>query len=231
MHAADFRSSEGSPAALTAPRANFRRIASPSGFVGERLGSPSRAAGVGQEEDAVSPVRGADVARAEHAPFRIEPETGQRFENVAESCTAIDAEEASDVFEEEPLGPGGVEDALDMRPQPPLIVSTETLAGDAVALAWHSRDDEIHRSAQRASVEGCQVAPNRRWSQGALFHASRQDRAGVCFPLHVSDGAMRSAQSGESAGDTKVEPSSAGAEGEHADGRKIHTHSLQPYPS
>lgn len=180
---------------------------------------------MGQEEDAVSPVRGADVARAKHAPLRIEPKAGQRFENVSESCAVIDAEQPADILEEEPLGPAFGEDALDVGPEPPLIVAPKSLAGDAVALAGDSRNDEIHRSAQRASVEGCQVAPNRRWSQGALFfHASRQDRAGVCFPLHVHDGAMRSAQSGESAGDTEVESSPAGAEGEHADGRKSHTY-------
>lgn len=195
------------------------------------MGHSDTTLGESQEEDALPPVRGTDVARTEHEPFRIEPEAGQRFENVAESCAAIDAEQPSDVFEEEPLGPALGEDALDVRPQPPLIISTEALAGDAVALAGYASGDEIHRAAQEASVEGCQVAPNRCWSQGALFHASRQDRAGVCFPLHVSDGAMRSSQSGESAGDAEVEPSPAGAEGEHADGRKIHTHSLQPYPS
>jgi hypothetical protein len=28
------------------------------------------------------------------------------------------------------------------------------------------------------------IAPDRRWSQGAVFHARRQDATGVRFPLH-----------------------------------------------
>jgi hypothetical protein len=40
---------------------------------------------VGQDEDALSAVGRADVARSEHVPFRIEPERGQVTEDDVES--------------------------------------------------------------------------------------------------------------------------------------------------
>lgn len=170
---------------------------------------------MGQEEDAVAPVRGADVARAEHEPLRIEPEAGQRPENVAKSCASIDAEEPSDVLEQEPLGSSGSEHALDVGPEPALVGAAESLAGDAIALAWYPGDDEV----AGFWLIGGEVAPNRSRSQGALRHARSQDRAGVGFPLHVSDRAHASAQSGEGSLDTEVESTPAGAEGEDAEGR------------
>jgi hypothetical protein len=172
---------------------------------------------VGQEEDAITSVRRADVSRAEYEPLRIEPEAGQRPENLAESCPAIDAEEPSDVLEEEPLRSALAEDSLDVGPQPPLVSAAESLAGDAVALTGDSRNDEIHRSAQLPAVETGKVRPDRRGSQGALFHARRQDCGGIAFPLHVHDGAMRSTQSGDGSCDAEIQSAGSRTEACNAD--------------
>lgn len=172
-----------------------------------------------QQEDPLSTVRCADVGRSEHKPLRIEPEAGQRPENVAESCAAIDAEEAPDVFEKEPLGLALAQDAFDNGPEPSIVGAPKPLTGDTVALAGHSGDNKVASSAKRARIEGCQVRPNRRRSHGAFFHARRQDSAGVCFPLHVSEVEHVSAQPSGGSRDAEIEAASAGTEGQSPEGR------------
>jgi len=48
----------------------------------------SIAVAVGQDEDAGASVRGANVARSQHAPFRIEPEVGQVPKNSSEPASS-----------------------------------------------------------------------------------------------------------------------------------------------
>jgi hypothetical protein len=43
----------------------------------EPLAFPSPAVGVGQNEESLPPVGGADVGRADRCPFRIEPDFGK----------------------------------------------------------------------------------------------------------------------------------------------------------
>mgnify|MGYP003424754695 CR=1 FL=1 len=64
-----------------------RRFAEP----GERLlrVGESVATGVGKDEHPLATVRGADLGRAEQTPLRIEPELGQRSENVSEISSEL----------------------------------------------------------------------------------------------------------------------------------------------
>jgi hypothetical protein len=53
-------------------------------------------------------------------------------------------------------------------------------------LAWESGRDEIHFAAKSSALEGSQVRPDRRGSQGTLFHLFDQVGSGEGFPLHES---------------------------------------------
>ena len=84
--------------------------------------------------------------------------------------------------------------------------------GQAEVLAREARSDAIHCATPSSAVEGEQVGPDRCRIQGAFFHARSQDAGGVCFPLKVSDGAMRDAQVGEPGSQSFAKHAHAGAD-------------------
>jgi hypothetical protein len=111
-----------------------------------------------------------------------------------------------DVLEKDPSRLNIANDADNERPDPPLVLGALPLSGGAPRLAREARSDAIHDSTPRAAVEGSKVVPDRSRSQGAFFHARDQDRGGIGFPLHVTDGT--SGRLGES--DSEFQSSDAG---------------------
>lgn len=104
----------------------------------------------------------------------------------------------------------------------------ELLSGDAVGLTGKSRNDAIHDSAPRSTVERGEVRPDRRVIQASRVHERDQLRAGECFPLDVTNRASL-----EHCSESNVVHSDSGADGDDAHRRPgtwshihayLHTH-------
>lgn len=160
---------------------------------------PASAVPSSEEEDALASVRGADLGRARTRPFRIEPEVGQRAEDVAERVPSVDGEEAADVLDEDDVGLRLTNHADNRGPEPALVVGAAALAGRARGLAREPGDHGADAAAPRARAEFPNVAHvERSRSQGASLHRRDQRGAGEGFPLHHADRASRDAHARES---------------------------------
>jgi hypothetical protein len=150
------------------------------------------AVGVGysppEDEQPLPLVRCADIGRSEQAPLRIEPELGQRPQNSSETSSRS---ERWDVLQHDEAGSYFAKHPCDLGPEPPLVVFSELLAGDAPGLTGEAGSDAIHLAAPCRAVEVSKVKPDRRRSQVSRLHLSDQARGGESFPLHVADAHSR----------------------------------------
>ena len=160
---------------------------------------PVSACGVGQQEDPLALVRGADSGSGKHAPDRIIPELGQSPKKVGGS----ESNKPLDVLHEDEARSHFANGSDKVLAQVPLVLEAALLSCDAPRLAWDSRSDAIHDSTPRAAVEGRGICPNRRRSQAALLHARDQDAAGCRFPLHETDRASRRHREAQSKVDSR----------------------------
>jgi hypothetical protein len=97
---------------------------------------------------------------------------------------------SGDVLTEDQSRPCFGDDPANMGPQVSRIIFASSAAGAGERLARVARSDEIHDSAPRAAVEGSQIRPDRRRSQGLVFHARCQYRDCICLPLDMTDCAV-----------------------------------------
>lgn len=158
---------------------------------------------VGQNEDSGSPVRGPDIGRSKHTPFRIEPKIGQVTEDDAEPASA---DEGRHVFQPDEAGIHFANAVSDVGPDPPLVVHALAFAGCGPGLTREARNDAIHESTPASAVEGDNVVPDRRRIQPPVCHARHQYSGGIGFPLNVQDGAV----GGEDKPQSEFEPRDAG---------------------
>jgi hypothetical protein len=155
-----------------------------------------------ENEHPLATVRRANACRAEHAPFRIEPEGGQ----VAEYAVEPSNNESAHVLHEDVARSHVANDPSKLSPEPrALAVETSAFAGEADVLAREAASDAIHDATPRSSVEGADVTVDRRRIQGLVFHPRHESGCGVGFPLDVAN--STSVGSGEP--DAEVEPSNA----------------------
>ena len=164
------------------------------------------ACAVGQDEESLALVGGADFRRREEA-FR-DP-VAKAFEVWANNVEVSKPKVSCHVFEEAPSWLALSDDSRDGRPEVPRVCGPESFAGDAEGLAGITSNDSIHLAAPSASIEGVEVAPNRRVIQGTVRNTRSQYFAGSDFVFHENDGASASAQS---AMHSEVETSCAGTE-------------------
>ena len=71
----------------------------------------------------------------------------------------------------------------------------QSLPGNTERLAGIASNNASQLSAERASIEGVEVCPNRRVIQGTVRNTRSQDFAGSDFVFDVADCASASAQS------------------------------------
>jgi len=107
--------------------------------------------GVGQYEHALSCVWGANGARAEHAPFRIEPERGQVTEDGSEVAVV---NESWTVLQERESWSNHAKAFGSLGPHVAGVVGSGSLPGDAERLAGESGGDDIHSSSEPRAVAG-----------------------------------------------------------------------------
>ena len=160
--------------------------------------------GMGQDEQALAPMRRADFSRREQS-FR-NPEA-QVFQ-LASDLAISEVEMIGDVFEEHPFRCALGDDPGDVRPQVPGIASAPAPAGDAERLARIARREDVHRPTPWVAVEGGNIVPDRRRIQGLVFHPRHEDGRGEGVPLDITHSSIP----GLGQHEAKVEPSGAGAE-------------------
>jgi hypothetical protein len=171
---------------------------------------------VGQEEEPLPPMRGADLGRAEQSPLRIEPELGQRPTNEVEASN----NEGSDVLHEDVLGSNLANDPRHLEPESRPLAFEESgpLAGVGDVLAREAANDAIHDATPRSAVEGSDVSEDRRLIQGAVLHARRKDRGCIGFPLHSTD----EASVGDGQLESEVESSDPAEQAKDVEGTRSH---------
>lgn len=161
---------------------------------------------VGENEEPLAPVGGADFRRREEACRKAVAHADQSAGDFGEA----EAEMMGDILEEHEGRLDLADDAGDMRPEVPRVICAPALARDRERLARIARSDDVHRAAPRAAVEGGNVVPDRRAIQGRVFHPRHEDGRGVGVPLDVTHSTI----SGACEVQPEVEPAGARAERE-----------------
>ena len=103
-------------------------------------------------------MRGTDIVRSQHAPFRIEPRLGKVAKDAAEhaSSIGISACEETGYVLEEPEGSARLSQyAKGVRPEVSGVQAAEALPGLTVRLAGKPAGDDVARSGY--GVEGADV--------------------------------------------------------------------------
>ncbi|MBB4618683.1 hypothetical protein GGQ96_002829 [Sphingomonas abaci] len=125
---------------------------------------------IGQDKEPFASVARSGLGRAEYSSRNA---TAQSLQ-CGDSDGELPGEIPRYVLAEEGVSPALVEDLNGAVEQPSVIVGTEALSGDAVALAGIARQDAIHRATPLASVEGSQVRPDSSRMKPPRFHARDQ---------------------------------------------------------
>lgn len=97
---------------------------------------------------------------------------------------------AFDVLEEHPSRPDFAHDAGDFWPQVSWILFAAASPGLAEGLAGITGRDDMNAAAPRSAVEGSQIVPDRRRSQGLVAHPRHERGRRVGFPLDVTHSAI-----------------------------------------
>ena len=124
-----------------------------------------------------------------------------------------------DVFEEHDPRFSFANDAMDVRPKVPRIITSTASAGFAERLARVSSSERIHDSTPRPAVKGSHVRENRRFIQATRFHCLSQDFDDSGLVFHTTDCANAS----ESELQSQVETCAASTKAEIEEGMLIHT--------
>lgn len=104
-------------------------------------------------------MRRSHVERSDSRPLRIEPELGQRSENVSESAS----KEPWRVLHEDDFRSNDANHSEELGPEPSLVGRAEPFPRCADGLAWRATAYKIHVSSPWRAVEFLQTtAPNRR---------------------------------------------------------------------
>jgi len=174
----------------------------------------SRAAAVGQDEDALPLVRSANFRRAEYSPRRCVTKAFQ----VSEDIPQPKADMSLDVLEEADAGLANANSVCDKGPEVPGIVCPSALTGGTERLAGVTPREDIHAAVKLSEWERFKITPNRGRIKVPAFHPRRQEAAGILFDLRVSHRSQVWQHSSEPQVDTAV----AGAKRDVSELGRIH---------
>ena len=146
----------------------------------------SLAVGVGQDEDPSPAMARACFSRCEQARFWCVAQFAKASGDVGKSQIDV----PFDIFEEGPFGPDLVNDAGDIGPEVAGIICTAALSGMAERLAGIAGRDDMNAVAPRAAIKGFEIVPNKRLSQGLVFHPGHESGRSMGFPLDISHSAI-----------------------------------------
>jgi len=115
-----------------------------------------------------------------------------------------------DILAEDPFRRRLFHDAGDFGPEMAGIVLAAPGARIAEGLAWITGSDEMNAATPCAAVEGSEIVPDRRLTQGLVRHPRHERGRCVTFPLNES----HSPVSGFGDVQAEIEAAIAGAEGD-----------------
>lgn len=163
---------------------------------------------MGQYEEPLPKVRRARFSRREQARLDAVAQLAKLSGDFPQSQGDV----ALDVLEEDPAGPDLVNDPGNLGPEVARILPSSPVTGLAEGLTGITGSEDMNAAAPRAAVEGSQIVPDRRRSQGFVAHPRHESGRGVSFPLDVTNSAI----SGLGDMQAEVQPGIAGAQGEAA---------------
>lgn len=160
--------------------------------------------GVGHDEEAATPVASASFSRRKQSRLNAVAQSLK----VADDLGASQIEVPFDIFAEHPSRPDLADDPGDLGPQVPGIGSASPQSSHTEGLAGITGSDDMNAVAPRSAIEGSQIVPYRRRSQGRVLHPRHESRRCMGLPLDIT----HSAVSGFGDVQAKVEPGIACAE-------------------
>lgn len=140
----------------------------------------------GEREESLAAVRRADLRRREQARRNSVAQADQVSGDLGKS----EAQMMRDVFEEDEGRRAFVHDPRDVRPHMPGVVRSAPASGERERLARIARMDDVHAATPASAVEGRDVVPHRRRTQGRVLHPRHEDGRGIGFPLDVTNSAI-----------------------------------------
>lgn len=146
----------------------------------------SCAAGVGQDEEALSLVWGADFSRRKES-FR---NTVTHFFQLASHFAVSEIKVVGDILEEAPFRLNLSEDASDVGPEVARIICSSLSSRHTEGLTGIASRDEMNFSTPRFASEGSKIIPDRCLIQPPLFHSRCKGCGCVGFPFNVTDSSV-----------------------------------------
>ena len=165
---------------------------------------------MGQDEDPQPLVRRADLCRREQARRRRVAQSPKLSQDGLEA----EGDVPGDVFEESPFGAAFADDAGDVGPEVPRVVSATALSGRAEGLAGIACEDGIERAAERPGVEAAQIGPDRGRGEIPCALGGSEDSARPVLPLDEGAGV----KTGFGKHEAQIKASTACAEGQSMPG-------------
>ena len=141
---------------------------------------------MGQDEDAQPLVRRADFCRAEQARRRRIAHAPK----LSQHGFKAEGDVTGDVFQEDPFGGTFPDDAGDLGPEVPGIVSAAAFVSGTEGLAGISGEDDVEGPDEGPGIEAAQIIPD--WRGGEISCALGRDEngSGICLPLDEGAGVI-----------------------------------------
>ena len=155
-------------------------------------------------------MRRADLCRREQARRRRVAQSPKLSQDGFEA----EGDVTGDVFEKDPFGAELKDDAGDVGPEVPRVVSATALSGRAEGLAGISREGGIEGPAEDPGIEAAQVGPD--WGRDEIPRALGGDEDAARPVLPFDEGAGVIAGLGEH--EAQIKASAACAEGQSVPG-------------
>lgn len=165
---------------------------------------------MGQDEDAQPLVRRADLCRREQARRRCVAQSPK----LSEDGFKAEGDVTGDVFEEDPFRAAFPDDAGDVGPEVPRVVSATALSGRAEGLAGIACEDGIEGAAEGPGIEAAQIVPDRGRGEVSRALGGDEDRPWPVLPF--DEGASVIAGFGKH--EAQIKASAACAEGHSVPG-------------
>jgi hypothetical protein len=137
---------------------------------------------VGQDEEPPAAVACACLSRCEQARLWRVAQAAKVGGDVGVSQRQV----SLDIFAPDPLRVHFLDDARDLRPEMAGIGITAAPPCVAEGLAWITGRDEMNAVTPSAAVEGSQVVPDSRLTQGRVVHPRHESGRRMAFPLDES---------------------------------------------
>lgn len=141
---------------------------------------------MGQDKDPAPAVASASLSRREQSRFCRVTQSAKVTDDVGKSQSEV----TLDVLEEGPIRLDLTDDTGDVRPEVTRIGRAGSLPGMAERLARITGSDEMNASTPRATVEGSEVAPDRRLAQGLVFHPGHEGGRSMGLPLDETNSSI-----------------------------------------